>query len=38
MLADYFTEISSTLPSAGYAPLGINQTVTADSTAMGIRT
>ena len=30
MLADYFTEFASTLLSAGYAPLGINQTVTED--------
>jgi hypothetical protein len=29
-LADYFTEINSTLPSAGYAPLEINSTVTED--------
>ncbi len=30
MLADYFTEFASTLPSAGYAPLAINETVTED--------
>ena len=30
MLANYFTEFASTLPSAGYAPLAINETVTED--------
>ena len=30
MLADYFTQFASTLPSAGYAPLAINETVTED--------
>ena len=29
-LADYFTEFNSTLLSTGYAPLGVNQSVTED--------